>query len=154
MLARRRQLGLGVLCDARRGHDRFCRDVEAYVHASNDTAVAYTDAIQRIASNLTSNSSLYAMAPEALAVADDATLMRGGPAEQRERERVERVQRFEAMLQEKYEALDDKQFRAIVRCRRCGHTDVTWEEKQTRSADEAASVYVVCTKCHLRWVMR
>ena len=143
-----------MLCDVRGGHELFCREVEAHAHASNDTAMAYTDAIQRIACNLRYNPSLYEWTPEALAVADDASLMRGGPAERREHERVERVHRFEAMLKEKYEALNDQQFRAIVRCRRCGSTEVTWEEKQTRSADEAASVFVVCAKCHLRWVMR
>ena len=50
------------------------------------------------------------------------------------------------MLQEKYEALDDRAYDAIVRCRRCGSSDVAWEEKQTRSADEAMTLYVMCAR--------
>ena len=58
------------------------------------------------------------------------------------------------MLQEKYDELNDANYAAIVRCRRCGSAEVTWEEKQTRSADEAATVFCVCTTCKNRWVMR
>ena len=39
-------------------------------------------------------------------------------------------------------------------CRRCGSEEVTWEEKQTRSADEGATVFCTCTRCHNRWVLR
>ena len=58
------------------------------------------------------------------------------------------------MLQEKYDALNDKTFESIVRCRRCGSGEVTWEEKQTRSADEGATVFCACTVCKNRWVLR
>ena len=58
------------------------------------------------------------------------------------------------MLQEKYDSLNDRTFQAIVRCRRCGSQDVTWEEKQTRSADEGASLYCTCAVCKNRWVIR
>lgn len=71
-----------------------------------------------------------------------------------EMERVMRAKRFDEMLKEKYDALDDQQFKAIVKCRRCGSSEVRWEEKQTRSADEAATVFCTCVKCGNRWVMR
>jgi DNA-directed RNA polymerase subunit M/transcription elongation factor TFIIS len=58
------------------------------------------------------------------------------------------------MLQEKYDALNDRKFQAIVRCRRCGSEEVTWDEKQTRSADEGATVFCACQTCKNRWVMR
>lgn len=58
------------------------------------------------------------------------------------------------MLQEKYEALDDRTFEAIVRCGKCKSPEVAWEDKQTRSADETATLYCVCTKCKHRWVLR
>ena len=58
------------------------------------------------------------------------------------------------VVQEKYDSLNDRQFQAIVRCRRCGSQEVSWEEKQTRSADEGATVFCVCTTCKNRWVMR
>jgi DNA-directed RNA polymerase subunit M/transcription elongation factor TFIIS len=62
--------------------------------------------------------------------------------------------RFHAMLQDKYDSLNDRTFTAIVKCRRCGSEEVTWEEKQTRSADEGATVFCSCSTCKNRWVMR
>jgi DNA-directed RNA polymerase subunit M/transcription elongation factor TFIIS len=84
----------------------------------------------------------------------DATLAKGTIVGRIEEERRARHSRFERMLEEKYEALNDQKFQAIVRCRRCGSEDVSWEEKQTRSADEGASVFCVCTTCKNRWVVR
>ena len=79
----------------------------------------------------------------------DGTLLGRIQAEGRLRE-----ERFQQMLQEKYDAINDKQFQAVVRCRRCGSSDVSYDDKQTRSADEATTVFCVCTVCKNRWVLR
>ena len=61
---------------------------------------------------------------------------------------------FQRMLQQKFESIDTRGYASSLRCRRCNSVDVTWEQKQTRSADEAATVYCACTTCHHRWTMR
>ena len=86
--------------------------------------------------------------------ADDDTLTRGTLVGRIREESRARAARFEQMLHEKYEALNDRDYQAIVRCRRCGSQEVSWEEKQTRSADEGATLFCACATCKNRWVLR
>jgi len=126
------------------------REVESACHAASTSAAEYDDHVRRAAFNLFHN----ARAGTGVVRADDRDLIAGTLVGRIEAERAARTQRFEHMLQEKYDALNDRKFQAIVRCRRCGSQEVTWEEKQTRSADEAASVFCACLECKNRWVMR
>ena len=128
----------------------LCRNVESHCHSISSTLREYQDNVLRCAFNLRQNPALKA----SVVYLDDVALAKGTIIEQIETERQVRAERFERMLQEKYEALDDQKFQAIVRCRRCGSEEVSWDEKQTRSADEGASVFCVCTNCKNRWVMR
>ena len=86
--------------------------------------------------------------------ASDKSLARGTLFQRIEDEQAARSRRFHNMLQEKYDELNDKAYEAIVRCRRCGSQEIAWEELQTRSADEAATLYCACVTCKNRWVMR
>jgi DNA-directed RNA polymerase subunit M/transcription elongation factor TFIIS len=52
-----------------------------------------------------------------------------------------------------YESMSSLQEMAPLRCRQCGSADIQWEQKQTRGADEAMTVFCSCTKCQLRWKM-
>mgnify|MGYP001997108189 CR=1 FL=1 len=71
-----------------------------------------------------------------------------------ERDRLAKRERFEKMLADKYDSLNDESFQAIVKCQRCGSNEIRWEEKQTRSADEGAPVFCTCLACKNRWVLR
>ena len=128
----------------------LCREVEAHCHAASSTVEEYNDHIIRCAFNLKQNKAIGIN----VVYESDSVLSLGTIVGRIYSERQARTLRFERMLQEKYEALDDEKFQAIVRCRRCGSEDVSWEEKQTRSADEGATVFCVCTTCKNRWVMR
>ena len=149
MLPIRRQAALRLL-----GHYRndvyLCRDVESQCHGLSTNADEYMDNIRRAAFNLHSNPSV----GREVVQETDARLAQGTLVGKLEAERVARKTRFEQMLQEKYDALNDANFQAIITCRRCGSTEVRWEEKQTRSADEGASVFCTCNSCKNRWVMR
>ena len=126
------------------------REVEAECHARAATPNEYGDLIRRAAFNLREKDDV---GVEVVRLSDEELTV-GTLAGKILDEQRARTERFENMLQEKYEALNDQHFRAIVRCRRCGSTEVTWEEKQTRSADEAASLFCVCSTCKNRWVTR
>ena len=126
------------------------RDVEAWCHASSTTADEYWSHVSRAAFNL----ELEPRAGRDVVLLSDAQLARDTVVGRVEADRVARELRFQQMLQEKYDALNDQKFEAIVHCRRCGSEEVSWEEKQTRSADEGATVFCVCTKCKNRWVVR
>ena len=47
---------------------------------------------------------------------------------------------------------DDKS--KTIFCRQCGvNSDVEWNIKQTRSADEGSTIFCVCKVCNTRWKM-
>ena len=150
MLAARRVQALRLLHAARPADPLLCREVEAECHAVSAWPHEYLDHVRRAAFNLKENASVGVEVVRA----PDSALTEGTLLGRIEAETRARNARFEQMLQEKYDALNDRQFQAIVRCRRCGSTEVSWSEKQTRSADEAATVFCVCTQCKNRWVMR
>lgn len=150
MLAARRLRALRLLARARDDDFALCREVEAACHAGAATSDEYDDRVRRAAFNLRHNPRVGVEVVHA----PDAALTEGTLLARIEVERAARHARFEQMLQEKYDALNDRQFQAIVRCRRCGSHEVSWEEKQTRSADEAATLFCVCTTCKHRWVVK
>lgn len=150
MLPVRRQQSLRLLATARPSDVLLCREVEAACHAASTTAHEYDDHVRRAAFNLHENASV---GVDVVHTAD-AELTEGTLLGRIEQESRMRSERFQQMLQEKYDALNDRKFQAIVRCRRCGSEEVSWEEKQTRSADEAATLFCVCATCKNRWVMR
>lgn len=150
MLPSQRARAIDLLHVAR-GDDRLlAREVEARCHAASRTPNEYLARVRRAAANLRANERV---GVEVVHL-DDATLAKGTPVGDLADETRMRRRRFDAMLQEKYEALDDKTFEAIVRCRRCGSAEVSWTEKQTRSADEATTVFASCQTCRNRWVVR
>lgn len=139
-----------LLLEARPRAFELARDVEALCYALSTTAEEYVDRVLRAAFNLRENERVGLDVVRA----DDTKLVEGTLAGRIEGETKARQLKFEQMLQEKYDALNDGDFNAIVKCRRCGSTEVTWEEKQTRSADEGCTVFVACTTCQNRWVLK
>lgn len=135
---------------SRPGDVELCRNVESYCHSRATTLGEYTERIRHAAFNLEANVniSLNVVNSSNDVLAEDTLVGRI------HLECQHRHTRFQNMLQDKYDSLNDKQFTAIVRCRRCGSEEVTWEEKQTRSADEGATIFCSCSTCKNRWVMR
>ena len=46
---------------------------------------------------------------------------------------------------------DGTESSSVLQCRRCGSKDVSVEQKQTRSADEAMTLFICCLACNARW---
>lgn len=149
MLPARRHAALRFLATAR-PDARLCREVEAQCHAAATSAGEYDDHVRRAAFNLHANPRVGAEVVHA----PDAALTEGTLLGRIEAETRAREARFEQMLQEKYDAIQDSRYTGMLRCRRCGSTEVSYTDKQTRSADEAATVFCVCGTCKLRWVLR
>ena len=127
-----------------------CREIEAVCRARSATLETYHDHVLRCAYNLKQNPSM----GRRVTCETDEALAVGTLVGRIHEERRHRTRRFHDMLQQKFEALNDRSFQAVVRCRRCGSEEVSIVEKQTRSADEAASVFCVCIQCKNRWVIR
>lgn len=127
-----------------------CRDVEAICHAISSCPDDYFDHISRASFHLR----LHVDKGAEIVLECDHELAQGTLAGRIQEENEMRVKEFKRMLSERYEALNDRKFAAVVRCRRCGSNDVSWEEKQTRSADEGCTAFVTCCVCKNRWIMR
>lgn len=129
------------------------RELEANIHSIVRNAEEYINKCQQLALNLKNNPALQDKDFE-LILLSDVEMSKGTILEDIENEAMLRKTRFEQMLQEKYEMLNDKSFNTTLKCRRCGSSEVGWEQKQTRSADEASTVFCTCNKCKNRWRMQ
>ena len=128
------------------------REMEAAVHSVSHNEQVYVDELKRCALNISINARNGH--PDQLA-ASNATCIEGSLLQKIYKTEEVRRRMFETMLQEKYESIDDvKDCDSSLKCRRCNSVDVTWEQKQTRSADEAMTVFCVCSTCHNRWTIR
>ena len=145
-----RQCALNVLLKYR-SDIYICRDIEAIIHSISETPQQYQDLLSRSCYNMYANKVIND--PTLIVRDSDCNLAKGTNLERITNEALARKERFQNMLQEKYEALNDTTYEAIIKCRKCGSAEVSWEEKQVRSADEAATLFCVCTKCKNRWVI-
>ena len=127
------------------------RQNEAAAHSLSPSALIYKDKMQQLIFNASTNPRLKDCAN--IAFMSNRELSRGTVIEDIERERHMHETRFQNMLQEKYE-LATRSTKTTMRCRRCGGTDIFAEQKQTRGADEAMTVFCTCSRCSLRWTMR
>lgn len=132
----------------------YTRNVEAAIHSVCTTENEYVDKCQQIILNLKNNPILKDKYGIDILTKSDSELAENTIVADIERESKDRKVRFEQMLHEKYEMMNDKSYKATLKCRRCGSSEVSWEQKQTRSADEASTVFCTCTKCKNRWTMR
>tara|TARA_B100000945_G_C20362252_1_gene587769 strand:- start:772 stop:1251 length:480 start_codon:yes stop_codon:yes gene_type:complete len=129
------------------------RDLEAAIHASCRNKNEYMDKCQQIILNIMKNPKLRGNGID-LIVKTDTEMSKGTILEDiQNQSNIQRI-RFEQMLTEKYELMNDKSYNTTLKCRRCGSSEVSWEQKQTRSADEASTVFCTCQKCNNRWTMR
>lgn len=116
----------------------------------------YQAEMRRIAYNLAMNSSLRDVEACRLVAMNDEELSRGTIVERIQQDEARRAQSVQNMLNEKYENVRrraDGQNESILRCRRCGSGDISWQQKQTRGADEAMTVFCVCQECKTKWRM-
>lgn len=131
----------------------LARDIEMAAHAISTSSSMYADKMHQVISNLHFNPSLKEQGVD-IVLMDDREMAKGTIIEDIENESLQKQQRFEHILQEKYECVNRESTRATLRCGRCGSADVQVEQKQTRGADEAMTVFCTCQKCRKRWTMR
>ena len=128
------------------------REIESCAHNAASSLEQYYDLISRCITNCRNNP---ANAHPLMVHMTDDQLTSGTILEQIHATEQERKQRFAQMLQEKYNNIETQtKYTSSLQCRRCNSVDVSWEQKQTRGADESMTVYCACAKCGNRWTMR
>lgn len=130
-----------------------CRDIEAAIHASAFNKSEYVDKVQQVIHNLTLYPNLWSLKDKVVCMTN-RQLSKNTLIENIENETRLRRLRFEAMLQNKYQQTNDDSCKSTLKCRRCGSSEVQVEQKQTRGADEAMTIFCTCSKCSQRWTMR
>ena len=128
------------------------REIEAACHSIADSTTFYSDKVAQIVTNLHTNPKLLQHGIN-LAIMSDRTMAVGTLIENIENESQERRRHFENMVQEKYDLMNDISVKSALKCRRCGSAEVSIEQKQTRGADEAMTIFCTCNKCQNRWKM-
>ena len=129
----------------------LCRDIESAVHSHSKNKDNYYDNITRVAWNLNYSKDL--KTPNVVFLTDNE-LLKGTLLEKIETDKKNRNEHFEKMLQEKYDNINESKYKSLLNCKRCGSSEISYDEKQTRSADESATIFCACSKCGQRWVMK
>lgn len=83
---------------------------------------------------------------------DEVQMRRGTLLESIERDVVQRRVHFENMLKETYDSLCTDA-PATMACRKCKGSNLEFSQKQTRSCDEAMTIFTTCRDCGQRWKM-
>jgi transcription elongation factor S-II len=141
-------------------------DVEAAIHDNNDKdRKAYSDKARSIAFNLkknqqlavdlifgsTSPDELVHMSPEQLASADQRQAREEQAKKLTDSRRLDWEVANEAKINEMCGIKGDLLKASLFTCGRCKSTKTTSTQKQTRSADEPMTVFVLCMNCGNRW---
>jgi DNA-directed RNA polymerase subunit M/transcription elongation factor TFIIS len=129
------------------------RDIEAAVNSFSKSKVIYMDKMQQLIFNLKVNPSLIRKGVDVVLLTD-AQMAQGTIVEDIERESEAQSRYFDNIIAEKFEMVNRSSSKTLLRCRRCGSDDVACEQKQTRGADEAMTLFCTCSKCQMRWTMR
>jgi transcription elongation factor S-II len=128
----------------------FCRDVESAIHSRSKNTNEYLNNSLRVAWNLKANKNINDVS---VVFDKEKNMIKNTILEHIDLQKKARNERFEKMLQEKYDSINEKKYDTLIKCRRCGSEEVSYEEKQTRSADEAATIFMSCSTCKNRWIM-
>lgn len=136
------------------------RELEGEVFSLFPSERDYQDECRRLYSNLKMNPSLLDSDPSmeketqlsSLVGSTDSFLAKGTIVERISMQDEERRSNFQKMLEDKFQSVK-RDASGGLKCRRCGSDDVSWDQKQTRSADEGSTVFCECSVCHARWKM-
>ena len=91
------------------------RELEAKIHSIVRNVDEYINKCQQLALNLKNNPKLQHNVDSELIMLSDVEMSKGTILEDIENEAILRKQRFEQMLQEKYEMLNDKSFNTTLK---------------------------------------
>lgn len=123
------------------------------VFQSGQTPQQYVRKAFQLLHNLALNPALARVPMDDLVRMSDGELAAGTMIEAVQENERKRYAMLERLLREKCDDLDALGAEGPLRCRTCGSSSVVWDQKQTRGADEASTVFCSCTHCKSRWRM-
>lgn len=130
------------------------RELECEIHSRVDDGDSYTNMILRAYSNARINPTKVDVTT---VLQSNEAFIEGTIVHRINQNEQRRKQLFDEMLEEKYDGIardTDKSYNSSLKCRRCNSSEVRWDQKQTRGADEAMTVFCACSTCGNRWTIR
>jgi len=124
-----------------------------------DSHILYEGKFKQLLHNLQLNASVLVekYSPDLLVWLDDANLAEGTPFASLREESSKRAKRLDEILTISQEAEPKPTIvlpmTSFLKCRRCGSTEVQFDQKQTRSADEGMTSFCTCKNCGSTWKM-
>jgi DNA-directed RNA polymerase subunit M/transcription elongation factor TFIIS len=126
-------------------------DREIYIY-SGRVKCDYVDKAKQIIFNISTNRKLVGINPRYLVAMDNSDLAKGSILERVQEQQKAREYYFSHLLKSKMDQIDTSNS-CILKCRSCGSSDISWQQKQTRGADEAMTIFCTCNTCKNRWKM-
>ena len=142
-----------MIMDVNRIEWGIAEELEAGINRFS-TAQDYTNKATKLAYNICCNRELLNdYSPSELASLPDA-LMASSILKQIQQEESDRATAIIQMLKEKYDNVNSTDIKSTtLKCMNCGSADISWQQKQTRGADEAMTIFCTCMGCGMRWKM-
>ena len=134
----------------------YVRALERQVYVqSKASRRPYMRAARSMAFNLRQNGAylVQTYTPQQLPQLDHTLLAKNTPMEKWYENHLENQRKQEEMLQMQPTDLLEDDGTSLIQCSRCQSSDVIWEQKQTRGADESMTVFFQCKNCGKRWKM-
>lgn len=134
----------------------YVRALERQVYVQAQAARRpYMRAARSMAFNLRQNGAylVETYTPQQLPQLDHTLLAKNTPMETWYENHLENQRKQEEMLQMKPTDLLEDDGTSLMQCSRCQSSDIIWEQKQTRGADESMTVFFQCKNCGKRWKM-
>lgn len=136
----------------------FAIYLESSLFRSCDSGQQYTQGVVRLIHALMNNGEYIRQSsytPGEIASMPPNALLANTMTDQIQRQMDMHEHRFKEMLQERFEELEKNSdsTEGLLQCGRCKSTNVIWEQRQTRSADEGMTIIAVCVKCSNKWRM-
>ena len=127
-------------------------ELERLVMSSCGCPTTYLGQLRRQAYNISCNPALASVAATRLIHMSNEEFAAGTLIERVQSEEQERMRGFSELLKEKYENVVRAQSsESILKCKKCGSSDITFSQKQTRGADESSTIFCSCQVCSKRW---
>jgi DNA-directed RNA polymerase subunit M/transcription elongation factor TFIIS len=126
-----------------RGLHAFCTDTEHYARLA-----------KKVGHNVHYNPSVLRAYPldELASLTHDQ--LRGPVLERFQEAEAERTRSVAKLLKQTYDNVNATAITSsALRCRVCKSSDVAWQQKQTRGADESMTIFCSCGACGTRWKM-
>jgi transcription elongation factor S-II len=122
--------------------------VEQSAYETYRTLSGYRRCIARMCHNLKKNPELvFKYSPHMLVTLDHTVLAIGTDVEAWTRSMQDAILQSQQLLNA------HQLEQSFLNCKRCKSSSISFKQQQTRSADEAMTVFCTCTTCGLRWKM-